>query len=243
MIRSCITILTFVLACALQAGVADSSTLLGQDSVFMSSLFLNKLIKGEDQVIVYYGTSLTAGGAWTRLLTEELDERFPGLVSASNQGGPGMHSGWGLEHVDERVVALAPDVVFLEFSMNDAVERFHIPPQQAKDNLNQMIDRILEARTDCEIILQIMNPVVGHPEGDPSWRSTLPECQENYREVAAERGLLLIDHMPAWTQLLDRDASTFNEYVPDGVHPSEAGWQTIVMPELKAKLGLARSVR
>lgn len=41
-----------------------------------------------------------------------------------------MHSGWGLDNIDERVVALAPDIVFIEFSINDAVERFHLshPP-------------------------------------------------------------------------------------------------------------------
>ncbi len=242
-IHTLVKIAVFTLIFGLPTGLAASSALSTNNQVPMSASFLNQLNEGKQQVIVYYGTSLTAAGAWTRLLTEELAGRFPGLVIASNQGGSGMHSGWGLEHVDERVVALAPDVVFMEFSMNDAVERFHIPSQQAKDNLNQMIDRILEARPDCEIILQIMNPVVGHPEGDPSWRSTLPECQDNYREVAVERGLLLIDHMPAWTRLLDRDASTFNQYVPDGVHPSEAGWLAIVMPELKAKLGLPRTAR
>lgn len=204
----------------------------------VSAAFVENLRAGQKQTVVYYGTSLTAAGAWTRLLTEELNARFPGQVTARNSGGPGMHSGWGLQNIDARVIAHQPDVVFIEFSINDAVERFNLKPEKTKENLNQMIDRIRAARPQCEIILQVMNPVVGKPEGDSGWRPNMTLYQDNYREVAAERKLLLIDHMPAWTSLLETDEKTFREYVPDGVHPKEPGCQRIMMPELRRKLGL-----
>lgn len=149
-----------------------------------------------------------------------------------------MHSGWGLRNVDERVIAHQPDVVFIEFSINDAVARFNLSPAKARDNLTQMIERIRAARPECEIILQVMNPVVGKPEGDSGWRPNLKIYQDNYREVAAERNLLLIDHMPAWMHLLETDEKTFREYVPDGVHPKEAGCLRIMMPELRKRIGL-----
>ena len=202
------------------------------------AVFIEKLRAGREQTIVYYGTSLTQAGAWTRFLTEELTAKFPGQVTARNSGGPGMHSGWGLRNVDERVIAHKPDVVFIEFAINDAVARFKLSPAQAKENLNQMIDRILAARPECEIILQVMNPVVGKPEGDSGWRPTMEECQNNYREVAKERGLKLIDHMPAWSDVLAKGEARFRVYVPDGVHPAQEGWRQIVMPELRRQLGL-----
>ncbi len=200
--------------------------------------FIENLKAGRGQTIVYYGTSLTAGGPWTRLVTEELTAKFAGQVTARNTGGPGMHSGWGLQNVDERVIAHKPDVVFIEFSVNDAVARFKLSPTEAKKNLTQMIDRIRTALPECEIILQVMNPIVGKPEGDSGWRPNLQVYQDNYREVAAARGLRLIDHMPAWMRLLETDEKTFRKYVPDGVHPNEAGYAHIVMPELRRALGL-----
>lgn len=209
-----------------------------QDVEPAPAVFLEKLRAGESQTIVYYGTSLTAAGAWTRLLTEELAAEFPGQVLTRNTGGPGMHSGWGLKNVDERVIAHQPDVVFIEFSINDAVARFNLSPEKARDNLNRMIDRIRSARPECEIILQVMNPVVGKPEGDSGWRPNMPIYQDNYREVAAERKLLLIDHMPAWSELLATDEARFRAYVPDGVHPVQDGWRQIVMPELRRQIGL-----
>lgn len=200
--------------------------------------FVGKLQAGQSQTVVYYGTSLTAAGAWTRLLTNRLKETYPGQVVAHNSGGPGMHSGWGLQNLEERVIALKPDVVFIEFSMNDAVARFNLRPEQGKANLNKMIDRIQAALPDCEIILQIMNPVIDKPQGDSGWRPTLKACQQNYREVATERGLLLIDHMPAWNRVLENDEPRFRGYIPDGVHPAEDGWREIVMPEVLRRLGL-----
>ncbi len=209
-----------------------------QDAAPTPAVFLEKLKAGREQKIVYYGTSLTAAGPWRRILTDELSAKFPGQVTGRNAAGPGMHSGWGLRSVDERVIAHKPDVVFIEFSINDAVARFKLSPADARKNLNQMIDRIRAALPECEIILQVMNPVIDKPEGDSGWRPHLKVYQDNYREVAAERGLLLVDHMPAWTHLLETDEETFRKYVPDGVHPIEAGYKHIVMPELRRKLGL-----
>lgn len=203
-----------------------------------SAGFVRKLLAGEKQTVVYYGTSLTAAGAWTRLLTNRLKETYPGQVVAHNSGGPGMHSGWGLQNLEERVIALKPDVVFIEFSMNDAVARFNLSPERAMANLEKMIDRIQSALPGCEIILQIMNPVIDKPKGDPSWRPMMEDYQQNYRDVAQERGLLLIDHMPAWSQVLEKDEPLFRGYVPDGVHPAEDGWREVVMPELLLRLGL-----
>lgn len=208
------------------------------DAAPTPAVFVENLRAGRDQTIVYYGTSLTAAGAWTRLLTERLEAGFPGQVVAHNTGGHGMHSGWGLQNISERVIAHKPDVVFIEFSINDAVARFNLSPDQAKTNLDRMIDRIHAIVPDCEIILQVMNPVIDKPKGDPSWRPMMETYQNNYREVAKERGLKLIDHMPAWTRLLKQGEPIFRGYVLDGVHPTEDGWREIVMPELLRQLGL-----
>lgn len=203
-----------------------------------SAHFVRRLQAGEKQTVVYYGTSLTAAGAWTRLLTERLQATYADRITAHNSGGAGMHSGWGVDNLQQRVITLQPDVVFIEFSINDAVARFNLSPARARANLERMIDRIQAELPGCEIILQIMNPVLDKPEGDSGWRPTLAECQQGYREVAAERGVLLVDHMPAWSRLLAEDEPRFRSYVPDGVHPVEAGWREVVMPELLRRIGL-----
>lgn len=223
---------------ALTASASLFAAAPADDTKPASAAFVENLRADKPQTVVYYGTSLTAGGAWTRLLTEDLKAKFPGLVVAHNSGGPGTHSGWGVDNVNARVIAHAPDVVFIEFSINDAVARFNMSQAKAKENLNKMIDRIQTARPECEVILQVMNPVIDRPEGDSGWRPELPAYQENYRQVAKERGLKVIDHMPAWSELLKKDGARFRIYIPDGVHPAEEGWRQIVMPELRRQIGL-----
>ncbi|RRJ96278.1 SGNH/GDSL hydrolase family protein [Opitutaceae bacterium TAV4] len=200
--------------------------------------FVARLEAGAPQKIVFYGTSLTANGAWVPQLSQTLEKRFPGLVSFANGARSGQHSRWGVQNLDASVLAHQPDVVFIEFSVNDAVARFQITVDEARRNLEAMIDRILAANPKTDIILQVMNPVIGRPPGHASHRRELPRYQDVYREVGRERGLLVIDHMPAWTALLESDEKTFRSYVPDGLHPAAQGYSEIVLPEILRRLGL-----
>ncbi len=152
----------------------------------------------------------------------------------TNSGENGMWSSWGVENLDQRVISKNPDVVFIEFGMNDGFLPYETSVATARDNLNEMIDRIQAANADCEIILMVMNPPTGeHLEQRP----TIVECYRNYREVAAERDLLLVDHMPAWQELLTNDKALFDEYMPDGIHPEPIGTENIAMPNILKAIG------
>jgi alpha-L-rhamnosidase/acyl-CoA thioesterase-1 len=84
------------------------------------SRFVARLAAGKPQVIVTYGTSLTAGGAWVEQLRQALAQRCPGRAQIVNSGGSGMFSKWGVDNLDARVIQKQPDAVFIEFAMNDA---------------------------------------------------------------------------------------------------------------------------
>lgn len=203
--------------------------------------FIARLQAGTPQKIVFYGTSLTQGGAWVSQVSQALEKAFPGLVSFSNGAKSGEHSRWGVKNLETNVLAQNPDVVFIEFSVNDAVGRFEISQEESRRNLESMIDRIKQANPNADIILQVMNPVIDRPPGHAGHRPQLAEYQEIYRQVGRERGLLVIDHMPAWNKLLESDEKTFRAYVPDGLHPQAKGYSVIVTPEILRKLGLSDS--
>lgn len=200
--------------------------------------FVQRLQSGKPQKIVFYGTSLTHYGAWTKRLTDVLDKQFPHLVTTFNGGQSGEMSRWGLEHLKERVLDERPDVVFLEYSTNDSVERFHLSLDESRKNLETIIDQIRAARPNCQVILQVMNPVIGRPVGDAGHRVDLDKYQQVIRDVGKARGLLVIDHMPAWQRLLDQGEGEFKKYVPDGLHPGGPGIDKYMMPTLLAALGL-----
>ncbi len=207
------------------------------------SELLTALDAGESRRIVVYGTSLTANGAWVQQLGSWLAAIYPGKVVIVNSGLSGKNSGEGLAQLQTKVLNHAPDTVFIEFAMNDAFLYSDGTPslsvEQARSNLNAMIDAILAHNPSCEVILQTMNTVWNSPQGSNSsatLRPDLADYNEMYRDVAAGRGLLLIDHHRNWLALHQADPAAYQNLVPDGVHPVAAGYTKVVLPLLKWKL-------
>lgn len=208
------------------------------------SRLVANLLAGKPRHIVVFGTSLSKSGAWVPQLQEALERRFPGMVTLTNGAKGGQNSRWGLENVEANVIARRPDLVFVEFSINDSVARFDLSLEESRKNLEAIIERIAKALPQCEIVLQIMNPAVGKKPGDTSYRRDQDKYQQIYRDVARERGLLLVDHSVAWKTLLaEKGESGFLELVRDGVHPSPEGYSRYVTPTLIKALGVPASTR
>jgi len=203
--------------------------------------FVDKLKAGTPQKIVFYGTSLTHYGAWPKQVTEALDHAFPKLVTTFNGAQSGEQSRWGLQHVKERVIDQQPDVVFIEFTTNDAVRRFNLSVDQARKNTQSIIDQILAARPDCQIILLTMNPVIGRPKGDGGERVDLPAYEQMYRDLCKAHGYTLIDNAPGWKTLLDQGEDEYKKFVPDGTHPNGPGFEKYVTPNVIKTLGMPQS--
>jgi acyl-CoA thioesterase I len=206
-----------------------------------SSTLVANLKAGKKQVVVTYGTSLTAGGAWVGHLKESLDKQYPGLAIVTNSGGSGQWSEWGVKNLDEKVIQKNPDTVFIEFSINDSVERFKGSVEIAKANLESMIANILKSHPECEIILMTMTPGDKHPQGHRSHRKEIEAHYEMYRSVAKEKRLLLIDHYPNWKHLQKSDEKLFLEYVPDTIHPTATGCAKVVTPVILDALGITKT--
>lgn len=202
------------------------------------SLFVQNLKDGKHQTIVTYGTSLTSTpcfGAWVGALQNVLQAKYPGLATVVSSGEGAKCSIWGLENLQERVLSKKPDAVFIEFSVNDAYLPYRMSLSDCRRNLNTMIDRILKVNQNCEIILMVMNPMVGiHSDRRPE----LMKFNDVYRSIARERGFILIDHYPAWMKILKADRKEFDRLVPDGAHPSPEGCRLVVIPNIYNAIGI-----
>ena len=169
-------------------------------------------------------------------LEEVLEHRYAEKVTVINSGKGAKRYGWGVENLDTRVIEKRPDTVLIEFAINDAYLPYKTSVEQARDNLDNMIDRILAANADCEIILMVMNPPVGvHLKRRPA----ITEYYQMYRDVAKARDFLLIDHYPQWERILNETPELFERYVPDGIHPGAEGCEVVITPKIVEALGLA----
>lgn len=197
---------------------------------------VSNLRQGKDQLVVVYGTSLSSGDhgeSWMREVADQLNSRYKGKIKYSLSGKSGRWSTWGIQHLEDSVIAKDPDVVMIEFGINDAFQDYKTSPEVAKLNLEYMIDRIQLANSHCEVILQVMNMPIRKSAG---YRPNLPEYYNMYREVANRRKLLLIDHYPNWQSILNEGEETFLRYVPDGIHPSDESGKNIIAPQILKSL-------
>lgn len=213
--------------------------------------FVRDLRNGRKLTVVTMGTSLTGGTwRWPDVMKKEwLDQEFPGQVTLFNEGvgasassvGPGNNPALSGLGKLPAVLAHQPDVVFIEFAVNDAYLPYKISPEESRKNLNTLIDRILAANPKTEIILQTMNSVMDKPGSGAhaSDRPRLAEYVQGYRDVAKARGLPLVDHYPNWEKLMKEDPARFDRLVPDRIHPQQAGYREILLPELKKTLAPA----
>jgi len=206
--------------------------------------FLHDLKSGKKVTIVTMGTSLTAGaGSWPDVMLKDwLDQQWPGQVTVFNEAvsgsassaGPGDQSGLA---VLPKVIAHQPDVVFIEFAINDAYLPYNISVANSQNNVGTMIEAILAARPKAEVILQTMNSIKDKPDiKHSSVRPELPAYYQGYRDVAKKRKLLLVDNFSNWLQIMNESPEVFDRLVPDGIHPAADGYRQVLLPQLQATL-------
>lgn len=194
--------------------------------------FIKQLDAGMPQKIVVYGTSLTAKGPWVSMLNSKLKEKYGDRISLINSGGSGKDSNWGLANLQKKVISNKPNVVFIEFGMNDAVVRFKNSKGKIRSNVSSMISKIKKALPGCEIILMTMNPALGIPEGHRSARTNLDDYYEIYRVLAKKNKLKIIDHFRNWQAFLGKKDMDYKQYIPDGIHPNKSGCEKVIIPEM-----------
>jgi parallel beta-helix repeat protein len=104
--------------------------------------FFAKAKAGGDVRVAYLGGSITAAPGWRVFSLDRLKKDFPNArFSEFNAAIGGTGSDLGAFRVGQDVIAHKPDLVFIEFAVNDAVA----PPQQIMATMEGIVRQILRA--------------------------------------------------------------------------------------------------
>lgn len=175
------------------------------------------------------GTSLTARGAWLECLPDRLAPLLGRPVTTRNFARVGANSRVGLSLIDEVARAL-PQVVLLEFAVNDAAVHRGVSLAESAVNVTTMVRALRHAIPDAHLYLMTMNPVHG-------WRGLLrprlPAYYDQYAPIASRERVGCIDNRPAWAAL---SRAALRAAVPDGAHPIARAAQAIVTGNVVAAL-------
>lgn len=204
-----------------------------------SAYFLTALENGQSQRVVVYGTSLTANAAWPAELQETLRACYGNKLRIINAAVGGKDSRWGLANLSSRVLAQRPDTVFIEFSINDALEQSKLSVSESMANLREMISIIRTRQPHCDVIVMVMNPPTGTALEK---RSRIEAYQKGYRQVASETSCRLISFSAVWREIITREPDRWQSYAPDGIHPNEKACREVILPYLLRKIGFSSSL-
>lgn len=205
----------------------------GQGVVAAGAAALDPLAVPPDRParIVVLGTSLTNGGTWTDDLAAALAACHPGGVAVARTARNGATSRWGVGQIDA-VLATSPDLLIIEFAINDASLARGMTLAAFRARHAAML--AAAARAGVPVALATMNPAWGFN----AWaeRPGLAAYHAHYRSLAAAGQAGLIDSAPAWAALSPERLRT---WMPDGLHPTEAGQREVTVPVFAAALRAA----
>ncbi|GAB6266433.1 MAG TPA: SGNH/GDSL hydrolase family protein [Methanothrix soehngenii] len=179
---------------------------------------------GADATIVCFGDSITAGYAVRRgfpsFLLESLRQRFPdSKIEMINSGISGDTSQDGLGRLDWAVLSYEPDLVTINFGINDCVLGLSL--EEFEMNLVEMVRRI-RAGPDSEILLLSSQPLES-----PPYDQRVLDYYQTVERVAKEMNVGFVDVYGAWMKRVRAGMPLDSLILPGLDHPNEAGYKII----------------
>lgn len=135
--------------------------------------FFEKIRSRRQITIGYLGGSITeASGGWREQSLQKLKQKFPGVsFTGINAGVSGTGSDLGAFRVQKDVIDHHPDLVFVEFAVNDAGAK----PERIHDAMEGIVRKIWRANrhTDICFVYTVMEQMVDTLKTGRLWPSML----------------------------------------------------------------------
>ena len=183
---------------------------------------LHKLKSGENVKLVALGDSLTYGWmtqyGFLDYLENLIKKKYPGSqLLISNKGVPGDTAGDGLHRVERDVIKLSPDLVFIQFALNDAYSGY--TPDDFQKNIESIITKTKD-RLNSEIALLTSVAIQ-----DKIMNSVANKFYTKISEIGKKYNLPVAAVHEYWNRKIASgiDHSQLVQY--DGVHPTEKGYE------------------
>ena len=189
--------------------------------------------------VAYYGGSITQGAgasdeeatSWRALTTAWLKSAYPDATITEIEaasGGTGTY--FGKVRADFELLNYNPDLVFIEFAVNDNIE--HKTTAQSKENLEIIIRKCYQKNPNIDIVF-IYTCTAGSGTNNTYTKA--------FDEVANHYGLPTINVGKALTKA---GGKLTDYFIDDQVHPNDKGYRIMadeVIAQMTAMLAAAGS--
>lgn len=174
--------------------------------------------------IGYFGGSITFGVAasdkdktsWRALTTAFLKETFKDAdITERNAAVSGTGTGYALFRMDEDLLKYNPDLVFIEFSINDIYQKYSIA--ESIRFYESVLRRIYAHNPNVDIIMVITT--------DKEYIGKTCDMMEEHKKLAAHYNIPVINVGAALYEEMQKTGNSVDLYIADWVHPADAGYK------------------
>lgn len=195
--------------------MVDRSLLSVGDMTRMADVF-QKAQNGEDITVAYIGGSITEGynagttEFYAKTCTDLLQGYFPDItVTGVNAGISGTPSLLGNIRLERDVLSADPDIVFVEFAVNDGQEADY------KNAYESLVRTLLTQEKDIAVVLLFTVLDSGYT------------CQEHMSKIGANYDLPMISVHDSVYEEIEAGRMTWQDYSNDQSHPNAYGHKCI----------------
>lgn len=174
--------------------------------------FIEKLESKQEVTVAFIGGSITEGltagpeKCWARLTYDWLCEQYPDTkINYVNAGMSGTPSILGNIRLKRDVLDYSPDMVFVEFAVNDGNE------QTYKDSYEALVRTVLESEKQPAVALYFTVIESGHT------------CEAYMSEVGRAYSLPMVSLNNVLSYEFEKGRMTWQDYSDDQSHPNEWG--------------------
>lgn len=165
---------------------------------------------------VTWGTGSTTGNSWREIITKWFKEKYPNAtINEINAAIGGTGSLYGFQRLRKDVLKREPDLVFIEFAMNDVYE--NMTKTKAAANIDAIIRKINAYNPEIDIILVFITSEGNVNEDYP--------VKQGHRHVAEYYGVPYIDIGNALAAEISKTGKPWSYYSGDVVHPNDKGYK------------------
>lgn len=204
----------------LDEGVTDkmySRAIMNEGNVTRLAAAMKKAQNGGEITVGVIGGSITQGSlasspanCYASKFNDWWVNKFPNAkVNFVNAGIGGTNSYLGVHRVDEQLLAYSPDVVIVEFSVNDTDKVIN------KYSYDSLVRKILGYSTDPAVILLFTTQDSG------------ASLQDVHKEIGAAYNLPMISYRDVVYPEVAAGTLNWKDISPDNIHPNDAGHDII----------------
>ncbi len=179
--------------------------------------------------VAYFGGSVTGGTdgtdgyCWASETTKWLKSNFPNAqITELNNAWGGTSAFWGYFRMNEdntgsdgNLVKFNPDLIFIEFSINDAYA--HLTEMQSSYYMEGIVKKLREANPKVDIVIVFVT--------DKSNQGKEHKNILGHKVVAEHYGIPTINVGDALVAEIKTKNAKWEDYVTDIVHPNNKGYK------------------